>query len=66
MTFGIKMFDKFVYNFLHFVMDYAGKINTWAWRKHVKIIRNKQRISYAKMIRRQKAHEYLEMIKNKR
>ena len=47
-------------------MDYAGKINTWAWRKHVKIIRDKQRIAYAKMIRRQEAHEYLEMIKNKR
>ena len=41
------MFDKIVYESLHFLMKYAGKINSWAWRKHVKIIEDK----------RQKEHE---------
>ena len=35
------MFDKFVYQGLHFIMKWAGTLNAWAWRKHVKIIRTK-------------------------
>ena len=36
------MFDKIIYESLHVIMKYAGMLNAWAWRKHVKIIRNKQ------------------------
>ncbi len=34
------MFDKFVYQGLHFIMKYAGALNAWAWRQHVKILRS--------------------------
>ena len=34
------MFDKDIYNTLHFIMKWAGKINSWAWREHVKILRS--------------------------
>ena len=32
------MLDKFVYEGLHFIMKYAGQLNSWAWRQHVKIL----------------------------
>ena len=35
------MFDKYIYSTLHFIMKYAGQLNAWAWRKHVKILRKK-------------------------
>jgi hypothetical protein len=34
------MLDKYIYNTLHFIMKWAGKINSWAWREHVKILRS--------------------------
>ena len=36
------MFDKYVYEGLHFLMKWAGKINSWAWREHVKILRSER------------------------
>ena len=36
------MLDKYIYKGLHFIMMYAGQLNAWAWREHVKIIRSKQ------------------------
>ena len=39
-----KMFDKIVYESLHFIMKYAGQLNSWAWRKHTKMLRTKQQI----------------------
>ena len=36
------MFDRFIYQSLHLIMRYAGQLNSWSWRKHVKIIRSKQ------------------------
>ena len=36
------MFDKYIYNTLHFIMKYAGQLNAWAWREHVKILRRKK------------------------
>ena len=36
------MYDKFIYNSLHFIMKWAGQLNAWAWRRHVKIIRSQQ------------------------
>jgi len=38
------MLDKFIYEGLHFIMKGAGMLNAWAWRKHTKILRNKQRL----------------------
>jgi len=37
------MFDKYIYNGLHFIMKWSGQLNSWAWRKHTKILRDKQR-----------------------
>jgi hypothetical protein len=36
------MFDKFIYEGLHFIMKWSGQINSWAWRRHAKILRSKQ------------------------
>ena len=50
------MLDKYIYNFLHWVMGWSGKLNAWAWRKHVKIIETK---------REKEDQEYLEELKKK-
>ena len=36
------MFDKYIYEGLHFIMKWSGQINSWAWRRHAKILRTKQ------------------------
>ena len=45
-----------VYKFLDFVMEWSGKINSWAWRKHVKMIEDK---------REKEDQEYLDELKKK-
>jgi len=59
------MFDKYIYNSLHFIMEWSGKINSWAWRKHTKILRDKQSKDMKQIVRRQKASAYLEELKRK-
>tara|TARA_R110002012_G_scaffold309718_1_gene516927 strand:+ start:414 stop:596 length:183 start_codon:yes stop_codon:yes gene_type:complete len=59
------MFDKLIYNGLHIIMKYAGQLNAWAWREHVKILKNKQIIQHEKLIRDQENSEYLEELKRK-
>ena len=59
------MFDKYIYNALHFIMKWSGQINSWAWRKHAKILRIKQSVAMKKLIRRQEASAYLEELKTK-
>ena len=51
------MFDKIVYNTLHFIMKYAGQMNAWACRKHAKIIEDK---------RQKENEEYVKELKDKR
>jgi hypothetical protein len=60
-----KMFDKYIYNGLHFIMKYAGQLNSWAWREHVKILKRKQDKEHEDLIRRQENQEYLEELKRK-
>ena len=50
------MIDKFVYKTLHFIMKWAGALNSWAWRKHTKIIRDN---------RERENEEYLKELKKK-
>jgi len=59
------MFDKYIYQGLHFLMKWSGQINSWAWRKHAKILRLKQSKDMEKLIRRQEASAYLEELKKK-
>jgi|TARA_B110001452_G_C15054175_1_gene368082 hypothetical protein len=59
------MFDKYIYQGLHFLMKWSGQINSWAWRKHAKILRLKQSKDMEKLIRRQEASAYLEELKRK-
>ena len=40
-------------------------LNAWAWRKHARMLRAKQQIAMAKLVRRQEAREYLEELKRK-
>jgi len=53
---GGIMFDKFVYQGLHFIMKWAGTLNSWAWRRHVKMIEDK---------REKEDEEYLKELKKK-
>ena len=46
-------------------MEWSGQINSWAWRKHAKILRSKQSKDMEKLIRRQEASAYLEELKKK-
>ena len=59
------MIDKFVYTSLHFIMKYAGMLNSWAWRKHSKILRAKQNQEMEELIRNQENSAYLEELKKK-
>jgi len=59
------MFDKLIYESLHFIMKWAGMLNAWAWRKHAKILRYKQSIASDKLTREQENRAYLEELKNK-
>jgi len=52
----MEMLDKYIYNTLHFIMKWAGTINSWAWREHTKILRKKQRLE---------DEDYLKELKNK-
>ena len=46
-------------------MGVAGSISAWAWRKHVKIIKDKQQIKHDQLIRNQQNKKYLEELKIK-
>ena len=59
------MLDKYIYQGLHFLMEWSGKINSWAWRKHAKILRSKQRAEMEALIRNQENSAYLEELKKK-
>ena len=59
------MLDKFIYQGLHFIMKWSGTLNAWAWRKHVKIIREKQQIQHEKIMRDKENADYLEELKRK-
>ena len=59
------MLDKLIYESLHFIMKYAGRLNAWAWREHVKILKRKRDIQHEKLLRDQENYEYLEELKRK-
>ena len=59
------MFDKYIYEGLHFIMKWSGQINSWAWRKHARILRAKQKIQMDKLTRDQENSAYLEELKRK-
>ena len=59
------MLDKYIYEGLHFIMKWAGMLNAWAWREHVKILKRKQTIQHDKLIRDQENAQYLEELKRK-
>ena len=59
------MFDKYIYEGLHFIMKYAGMVNASAWREHVKILKREQQIQHDKLIRDRENFEYLEELKRK-
>jgi len=59
------MFDKYIYQGLHFLMKWSGEINSWAWRKHARILRAKQKIQMDKLTRDQENSDYLEELKRK-
>jgi|TARA_R100001224_G_scaffold32885_1_gene18391 hypothetical protein len=59
------MFDKYIYEALHFIMKWSGQLNAWAWRKHAKILRGKQSKELKELERRQENYEYLEELKRK-
>ena len=60
-----RMFDKYIYEGLHFIMKWSGQINSWAWRKHARILRGKQSKDMEALIRNQENSAYLEELKRK-
>jgi len=44
-------------------MGWSGVINSWAWKKQAKIIKDEQRLQMEKIVRNQKNNEYLEELK---
>ena len=46
-------------------MKWAGTLNAWAWRKHAKILRTKQKIAMDKLERDQENSIYLKELKKK-
>jgi len=60
-----RMFDKYIYEGLHFIMKWSGEINSWAWRRHAKILRAKQGKELEDLIRNQENSAYLEELKKK-
>ena len=51
--------------FYIWVRGWSGEINSWAWRKHAKILRTKQGKELEELERRQENYEYLEELKRK-
>jgi hypothetical protein len=46
-------------------MEWSGRINSWAWRKHARILRDKQSKDMETLIRNQENSAYLEELKKK-
>ena len=46
-------------------MKWTGQINSWAWRKHARILRDKQSKDMEALIRNQENNAYLEELKKK-
>ena len=59
------MLDKYTYEIMLFLMKWSGQINSWAWRKHARILRAKQRVDAEKLTRDQENRAYLEELKTK-
>jgi len=53
------------YKFYLWVMGWSGQLSSWAWRKHVNILKAKQQRQHNAIIRNQENREYLEMLKRK-
>ena len=59
------MQKKILYKFYLWVMGWSGQLSSWAWREHIKILKDKQQIEHDKMIKYQKNFKYLEELKRK-
>ena len=51
-----------ILKFYIWLMGWSGALSAWAWRKHVKIIKDKQQIKHDKLIRKQENREHLERL----
>ena len=54
------------YKFYLWVMGWSGRLSSWAWREHVKILKRKQNKEHEAIIRNQENFKYLEELKRKR
>ena len=59
------MLDKYINEGLHFIMKWSGRINSWAWIKHARILRSRQSKDMEDLIRNQENSAYLEELKRK-
>tara|TARA_R100000234_G_scaffold4936_1_gene3710 strand:- start:666 stop:839 length:174 start_codon:yes stop_codon:yes gene_type:complete len=53
------------YKLYLWIMGWSGQLSAWAWREHVKILKNKQHVEHEKLIRDRENFEYLEELKRK-
>jgi len=54
-----------ILKFYIWLMGWSGALSAWAWRKHVKIIKDRQQIRHDKLIRNQQNQKHLEELKIK-
>ena len=54
-----------MFKFYLWIMGWSGQLNSWAWRKHAKILRAKQSVEMEALIRNQENNAYLEELKKK-
>jgi hypothetical protein len=50
------------YKFYLWVMGWSGQLSSWAWRKHVNILKHRQQRQHDAIIRNQENQEYLKML----
>jgi hypothetical protein len=59
------MQKKLLYKFYLWIMGWSGTLSAWAWRKHTKILKQKQEKQHKTILRNQTNFEYLEELKRK-
>jgi|TARA_R100001129_G_C5103644_1_gene185056 hypothetical protein len=57
--------EEIKYKIYLWIMGWSGQLSAWAWREHVKILKNKQHVEHEKLIRDRENFEYLEELKRK-
>ena len=56
------MQEKLLYKFYIWLMGWSGALSAWAWRKHAKILKDRQQVIHDNLIRKQENQTHLERL----